>query len=107
MHAPRILIVGGNARGAHAFRRYRTRTEGAPCVVLTRRSGNAQSNETVVPVASYFEPVPALLAGVDVVVNFVGVTKGSDETMRAINADGPVRLAEIARNAGVRQFVHL
>ena len=56
----------------------------------------------------YPQSIERTLAGAKVVVNAVGVlSSGGRQTFKAIHVDGPRAIAKAAREAGVRQLVHI
>src|SRR6266852_2906795 len=104
----RVVVVGGTARSAQAFRRYVSRLDGVDLTVLIRKPAESLPGEAVIVVSDYFSPPEGLLLDKDAVVNFVGVTaRASEAYLRSLNVDGPVRLARYARTQGVRHFIQL
>lgn len=102
-----LLIVGGHSQAALAFRRLLAR-DAESVSVLVRRPGPAAPSEKIFEVVDYFQPPVDVFAGVDAVVNFAGVTAArSGSELMAVNAEGPRRLAELAKRQGVRQFVQI
>lgn len=103
-----ILIVGGQARTARAFRRFSAANGVAhEIALLCRRPETALTGEHVHLVPNYFAPPQQFLAGADVVVNFVGIARGDEAQMHHLNAEGPAALARRARDSGVSHFVHV
>src|SRR5882672_8183670 len=93
----RVVVVGGGARSAQAFRRYVSRLDKVELTVLVRKPVEPFPGEAVIVVADYFSPPEGLLLAKDAVVNFVGVTaRASEAHLRSLNVDGPVRLARYA-----------
>ena len=104
----RIVVVGGGARSAQAFRRYVSRLDKFDVTVLVRRLGASLAGERIVVVSDYFSPPEDVLRGMDTLVNFVGVTTSASEShLRSLNVEGPVRLAGFARALGIKHFVQL
>jgi nucleoside-diphosphate-sugar epimerase len=104
----RVLVVGGGSRAAQAFRRYATGTPDLRITTLVRRPTEALEGETVVEVSDYFCPPDEVLQSADAVINFVGITHGHDDkALRAINIEGPRKLAATAKRLGARHFVQL
>lgn len=102
-----LLIVGGNSRAARSFRALVSRS-GVNARVLVREPGAALPGETLVATDDYFEPPLHAFDGVGAVVNFVGATsQPSERDLMRLNAEGPVRLARLARSAGATGFVQL
>lgn len=106
MTAP-VLVVGGNSRAAQAFRALLSRL-GVNASVLVREPGFVLPGETHITTEDYFEPPARALEGAGVLVNFVGAkSQPSERDLLWLNAEGPVRLAEVARAAGATGFVQL
>ncbi len=103
-----VVVVGGGARSAQAFRRYVSTKGKVELTILVRKPVEPLPGETVIVVADYFSPPEGLLSGKDAVVNFVGITgTASEADLRSLNVEGPVRLARYARAQGVKHFIHL
>src|SRR5258708_13138647 len=103
-----VVVVGGGARSAQAFRRYVSTKGKVEVTILVRKPVEPLPGETVIVVADYFSPPEGLLSGKDAVVNFVGITgTASEADLRSPNFEGPVRLATYARPPGVHPFIHL
>ncbi len=106
--ALRVLVVGGASRAARSFRCHAATSPDLEIVSLVRRDTDAFDRETMIKVTDYFSPPDAVLQAADAVVNFVGLTKGIDEqALKAVNVDGPARLAATAKRLGVAHFVQL
>ena len=104
----RVVVVGGGARSARAFRRYVSRLDNIELTVLVRKPVESLPGEAVIVVADYFSPPEGLLLDKDAVVNFVGVTERTSEAeLGSLNVEGPVRLARYARTQRVKHFIHL
>jgi nucleoside-diphosphate-sugar epimerase len=104
----RIVVVGGGARSARAFRRYVFAVDKFDVTVLVRKPVEPLPREAITVVSDYFSPSESVLRGKDTVVNFVGVTaNASDAHLKSLNVDGPVRLARFARAQGVKHFIQL
>jgi UDP-glucose 4-epimerase len=103
----RLLVVGGGSRAARAFVALASRQPDLAVTVLARRPQNAVAGETVIAVTDYFSPPEDVLRGADVVVNLAGLVKAPLPLLTAVNVEGAARLAEAARAAGVRQFIHV
>jgi nucleoside-diphosphate-sugar epimerase len=104
----RVVVVGGGARSAQAFRRYVSTLDKVELTVLVRKPVESLPGEAVIVVADYFSPPEGLLLDKDAVVNFVGVTTGASEAhLSSLNVEGPARLARYARAQGVKHFIHL
>lgn len=104
----RVVVVGGGARSALAFRRYVSRLDKVELTVLVRKPVESLPGEAVIVVGDYFSPPEGLLLDKDTVVNFVGLTaKASEAQLRCLNVEGPVRLARHARAQGIKHFIHL
>lgn len=104
----RIVVVGGGARSARAFRRYVSNPGKFDVTVLVRKPVESLPGERVVVVSDYFSPPDGVLCDADTVVNFVGVTTTANEAhLRSLNVEGPVRLARYARAHGVKHFIQL
>jgi nucleoside-diphosphate-sugar epimerase len=104
----RVVVVGGGARSAQAFRRYVSAKGKVEVTTLVRKPVESFPGEAVIVVADYFSPPEGLLSGKDVIVNFVGITgTASEADLRSLNVEGPVRLAGFARAQGVKHFIHL
>jgi nucleoside-diphosphate-sugar epimerase len=104
----RVVVVGGAARSAQAFRRYVSRLDKVELTVLVRKPVESFPGEAVVVVADYFSPPEGLLLDKDAVVNFVGLTaRASEAQLSSLNVEGPVRLARHACAQGVKHFIHL
>ena len=102
----RIAIIGGGSRTGQAFHRLAQR-RGLPVRTLVRTETAAFGPETIV-VDDYFDPPDHVFAGIGTTINFAGITHGNDAALLdAVNAVGPVRLAEKAKACGVRHFIHL
>lgn len=96
----KILIVGAGSRiGAHLVHQL-----GGRAVPVSRRPGGLDAEILVEDYASL--PLRAF-TGIERVVNCVGVTAGSPENLERINVTLPARIANLARDAGVQQFVHV
>lgn len=103
-----IVVVGGRSRSGEAFRRYAATLGLGKISVLTRQPVTALPGETVILVSDYFAPPSDVLRSADMVVNFAGIARdASPSELRAINVEGPRRLARKARESGVRHLVHI
>ncbi|MDE2184849.1 MAG: NAD-dependent epimerase/dehydratase family protein, partial [Alphaproteobacteria bacterium] len=104
----RVLIVGGQSRSGLALRAlFEGRSEFLP-TVLVRRQVAARAGERIVTVSDYFSVPDEILRQTDSVVNLAGVTTGkSRQDFWPPNVEGPLRLAEAAKAAGVRHFLQL
>lgn len=96
----KILIFGGGSRIAAALAPLLTNDTG---FVSRRPSGH--SNEVLVD--GYEAISGEQLEGIDCVVNCVGTSDGSASLLQQVNVDIPLTLANRARAAGVRRFVHV
>lgn len=103
----RVLVVGGGSRAARAFRRFAAGSE-LEIATLVRSPVDSAGGEDVHIVSDYFSPPTDLLRWADVVVNFVGITKGRDEALlKSVNVEGPARLAAQAKRLGAKHFIQL
>jgi len=103
----KLLVVGGTSRAAIAFRAYIAGIPEIDVTVLCRRQTNSYPSEKIIITDDYFSCPPSTLEGVDVVVNFVGITKGTASELEMLNAAGPQKLARTADAAGVRQWIQI
>lgn len=95
-----VLIVGAGSRiGAHLVHQL-----GGRAVPVSRRAGGLDAE---ILVENYAALPSHAFRGVERIVNCVGVTVGPAEKLDRVNVALPVRIAELARDAGVRQFVHV
>lgn len=98
-----IALIGASASVARALVPLLV-TRAAGKVRLFNRSPGAISGQS-------FEPLPRSasdLAGVDAVVHLAGIVQAADESLfQVANVDLPVKMARLARDAGVARFVFL
>ncbi len=103
----KVLVVGGSSRAARAFRRSLSESVDFHVTTLARSPISDFPNETII-IADHFAPSAECFNGVDVIINFAGMTHGrASAALFAVNAEGPKRLAEAAKRHGVRHFMQL
>ena len=108
MRPQTILIVGGGSRSARAFRSVAAQRLDMTLITLMRAPCPPLGTEEIFAIQYYFDPPTALLARCDVVINCAGITHGNDVALlKAVNTDGPTRLAAKAKACGVKHFVQL
>lgn len=106
MKPMKVTAIGGASNAAIAFRTFAA-AQGATIRSVVRRPIQGRPGEEIAVVEDYASIAPDLLKGSDAVVNFVGVSQGSDLLMRQLNAELPVQLARHASAAGVPHFIHI
>ena len=104
----RLAIIGGASRVGMALRRRFAGRDGIEIIALVRKPVAAVGTETVKVVEDYFTPDLSVLTTCDAIVNCAGRTDGrSDADFAEVNVAGPIRLAQAAKKAGSRHFVHI
>jgi nucleoside-diphosphate-sugar epimerase len=91
--------MGGNSRLAGALRRYLP----TDTLYLAR----AASDPACVAVGDYRSIRSEYFAGRETVINCTGLTRGAPTLLQAANVDAVRSIAQSARDAGVRRFVHV
>jgi nucleoside-diphosphate-sugar epimerase len=95
-----ILLIGGSGRiGAALARGLGSRAR----VVVRRPAGHTDEILT----SDYAALPPGAFAGIERVINCVGISTGAPDLLERINVDIPVQLAVAAREGGVRHFIHI
>lgn len=95
-----VLVVGSGSRiGADLARNL-----GARAVPVSRKV-KGYAGEILVD--DYAALSPSAFEGIERVVNCVGVTAGPANLMYRVNVALPVQIARVARDSGVRQFIHV
>lgn len=96
--SPTIMVVGGTSRIGAALVPY----IGASARWVSRRKTDRVQE---VCVTDYADISPDMFDGIECVVNCVGASKGRD--LDRINVALPVKVATLAKSAGVRRFIHI
>jgi UDP-glucose 4-epimerase len=95
-----ILVIGGGSRIAGALL-----DRLGPCARSVARSHTGRVGELLVE--DYAEIPSAAFEGVNAVVNCVGAVQGDAALLDRVNITIPLRLAERARQARARSFIHV
>lgn len=97
MSKRRIMVIGGDSSIAAALRT----TLPKHAVYMVRRKVQSEYEQTV---ANYND---IDFAGVETVINCIGLVRGSETEMTHVNAILPTNLAIKAKEAGVCEFIHV
>ncbi len=108
MSKKRILVVGGQSRAARAFRRSAVAAGDIALTTVERQACTPIGPETVLEIPDILGPPEALFDNIDVVINFAGIVASRDtKLLDEVNAEGPPRLAGLAKKCGVPYFIQL
>jgi nucleoside-diphosphate-sugar epimerase len=96
----RILLLGANSRLARTLLAH----PDFDGVGLGRSGGDVPNVRTI---DDYAVLSPADFEGFDTIINAIGVSNGTERLLFQVNVALPSRLARLARQAGVRQFLQI
>ncbi|PYQ66641.1 MAG: hypothetical protein DMF54_07150 [Acidobacteria bacterium] len=100
----RVLVTGASGFLGSQFVNAAAR-RGHEVVAAVRRPGsNLDASQRIMDV---FDPKPDDMTGVDAIVHFAAVTGGAPENFYRLNAQGTLRLFEVAQGSGVKRFIHV
>ena len=100
----RVLVTGGSGfLGSHFIDVAAGRGHDVVAAVRRPDPGMSASQR----IMEVFDPKPNDLADVEAVVHFAAVTGGTADEFYRLNAQGTLRLFEVARQVGVQRFIHV